>query len=290
MLDVIAAPAGPIEPGCNTPSTIRLLPGGSGANVAAWLAHFKVAVALAARVGRDSHAEHSAALRRSGVEPMLARDDRLRTGVLVTLLDAAGERTFLTDRGANANLCAADLPPMLLEQVGFIHVSGYALVEPGPRAAVRALLHAAALRAIPYSVDLAAADVLRRIGPAAFIDWTRSADICFGNTIEATALSGTADVREQCARLAVPYRTAIVTLGAAGAAAGSAGGDLYHRCLSPALAARDTTGAGDAFTAAYLVAHLRGAPVADCLDAGVNAGSNAIAHYGGRPPLVSRSG
>ncbi len=284
MLDVVAAPAGAVESGCNTPAAIALLPGGSGANVAAWLAHLGAAVVLAARVGRDSHAEHSATLRRAGVAPAFALDEQKHTGIIVTLLDAAGERSFLTDRGANANLCAADLPLALLERMRLVHVSGYALLEPGARAAVRGLLNAAAERGLPCSVDLASADVIRRIGPAMFFESTRSAALCFGNTAEATALTGSADVREQCARLAARYALAVVTLGARGAAAGSNGGAAYSSCATTAQPAIDTTGAGDAFTAGFLVAHLSGAPVGDCLAAGVRAGSFAVGRYGGRPP------
>ena len=49
----------------------------------------------------------------------------------------------------------------------------------------------------------------------------------------------------------------------------------------------DTTGAGDAFNAAFLSAWLAGRPIEDCLAAGNKRGAEAIAHRGGLGGLSS---
>ena len=46
MTDVIVKPDGPIARGSDCHAAIRILPGGSGANQATWLAHFGLPVSL----------------------------------------------------------------------------------------------------------------------------------------------------------------------------------------------------------------------------------------------------
>src|SRR5690606_20275799 len=125
MTDIIVRPEGPIVPGSDRRAQIRNRPGGSGANQAVWLGAAGADVLFAARVGADERPIYENYFRGRGVVPVLAGDKDLPTGVLVTLLDPSGERSFLTDRGANLNLCAADLPESLLDGVGLVLVSGY---------------------------------------------------------------------------------------------------------------------------------------------------------------------
>ncbi len=283
MLDIVTAPERTIELGTDTPSVISLLPGGSGANQAAWLGHFGNAVRFAGRVGPDGAPEHAAALRAHGVRPFFARDERARTGMLVTLVGSDGERSFLTDRGANARLSRDDVRDTLLEEIDLVHVSGYAFFEAGPRAAVRELLCAALARAIPFSVDSGSSAVVREIGAAAFFAATRAAAICFLNAAEAAALTGTNERTKQLDALVARFETVVITCGAAGACAATSRGAGRYVADTATVTPLDTSGAGDAFLAGFLTAHLRGESIERCLQAGVQAGSSAVLHYGGRP-------
>jgi sugar/nucleoside kinase (ribokinase family) len=284
MLDVIAAPRDPIEIGSDTPAAITLLPGGSGANLAAWLGYLGNEVYFVGRAGGDRHAADTAALRMHGVEPIVAADERKRTGVLVNLISSGGERSFLTDRGANDELTRSDLPDALLGRVGLVHLSGYALTALGPRAAVLDFLAAAAAREIPISVDPGSLALLRGVGPAEFVRWTRAARICFPNAAEAAMLAGTADPGAAVDILGAYYATVVIKRGPAGALAATDFGTRRWSAPAPAVKPVDTTGAGDAFVAGYLSAHMRGVSTTDCLTAAVAAGSAAVSHYGGRPP------
>ncbi len=289
MLDVVAAPRGPIAAGADTPAAIALVPGGAGANVAAWLGYLGNTVAFVGRAGSDSHDWHAAALRAHGVEPVLARDEWVRTGVLVSLVAADGERSFLTDRGANAGLAREDLPDALLDAAGLVHLSGYALSNAGPRAAVLDFLASARARGIPISVDPGSTSLLRDVGAAAFLHWTRGARICFPNEAEAAVLTGTSDPPGQHARLGAHYETVVIKRGPAGAGASTGHGARCWTAAAPDAHPVDTTGAGDAFVAGFLSAHVRGEAVTACLDAGIAVASQAISRYGGRPPPRARS-
>lgn len=284
MLDIIATPERPIEIATDTPASITMMPGGSGANQAAWLGYFGNDVRFIGRVGAADHALHARALGMHGVESYLARDEHARTGTLVTLIGAAGERSFLTDRGANAHMCRADLSESLLHQAALIHVSGYALFSREPRTAVRAYLELARARGIRISVDCGSVAFLRDIGATAFLEWTHGASICFANSTEASLIAGTEDPAEQCAVFGAHYETLVVTHGANGAIASSDYGRRRHAIAAPAVAAIDTTGAGDAFVAGFLTAFVANELIDVCLRRGAAAGSAAVVRSGGRPP------
>jgi sugar/nucleoside kinase (ribokinase family) len=286
MTDVICLPEGPVEPGSDRRATIRIAPGGSGANQANWLAAFGLDVRFAARVGAADRAPLTAAFAALGVEVRLAGDPDLPSGTLVTLVSTDGERSFLTDRGANARLTAADLPETLLEGCALLVVSGYALFEPGPRAAVGRLLGAARAAELPVAIDPASVGFLREVGPALFLAATAGATTLFANEAEALALSGAAALADALPRLVAHYPRIVVKRGAAGALIARATGPLLEK-PAPQVAVRDTTGAGDAFAAAFIAAELGGADEAAALDRAITAGSAAVTRIGGRPPIVS---
>ena len=285
MSDIIVKPYGVAAPGSDQPAVIRPMPGGSAANQAAWLAAFGVEVCLAARVGRVDHAWQCELLEQAGVVPVLAADPDRATGSLVAFVAPDGERSFFTDRGANDGLTRNDLPDTLLDGAALLHISGYALVEPGPRAAVLEFAAEATRRRIPVTLDPGSAGFLRAIGPEAFLRWTTGATICFPNAEEAATLAATDDHDEQMRCLSDIYDLLVVKRGPAGAEAATRHGDYWTAPAGPANVV-DTSGAGDAFTAAFLASYLRGTSIPLCLSRGVEAGSRATEEFGGRPRLA----
>jgi sugar/nucleoside kinase (ribokinase family) len=283
MTDIIVKPSGPLSRGSDCRATIRSLPGGSGANQAIWLAHFGMAVSFVAKVGAGDLVACAEALRQQGVTPRLAGDADLPTGSLVTILDPNGERSFYTDRGANEMLNADDLPPDLLADVALLHISGYALFSPQPRQAVRQLMQQAKGRGITITIDPASVAFLVEVGVAAFMEWTRDADICFPNEDEAAVLAGSRDIDQQRRLLAAHYPLAVIKRGAAGAEVVGQDGACIAQAAADTAMAIDTTGAGDAFLAGYLAACLQGSPVDACLRQAIAAGATAIAALGGQP-------
>lgn len=290
MTDVIVRPEGAVEVGGDRRATIRFMPGGSGANVASWLASLGADVVFAGRVGRSEAQYHREALAACGVTPRLAVDDETPTGTLVALLSAGGERSFLTDRGANDRLCGDDLPASLLDGAMLLHVSGYSLVSAGPRDAVLNLIGEARRRGLSVSVDPASYPFLRDIGPERFIEWTGGADLFFPNVAEAAILADSEDRDAQLGRLTLCYPTVVIKEGAGGAVAAKAGTAERWSAGAPPVNAVDTTGAGDAFVAGFLKAHLDGETIGVCLTEGIRAGTCAIGRLGGRPAARDMAG
>ena len=282
MTDVIVVPEGPIVKGSDRRATVRSRPGGSGANQAVWLGAMGTDVVFAARVGAADKAMYENYFRGQGVVPVLSGDREQPSGVLVTIVDPDGERSFLTDRGANLNLSPDDLEPGLLDGVGLVMVSGYSFFAPGPRAAVQGLVAQARARGIAVAVDPASVGFLVEVGASQFLEWTAGADWIFANESEAETLTGVRGLEAQMVALGRHYGNVVLKRGKAGAALGGADG---VRVTLPALEVQviDSTGAGDAFAAGFVAAHLGGADEATALSRGIAAGAKAVQAIGGQP-------
>ena len=68
-----------------------------------------------------------------GVDARLVMDPERPTGTCVVMVTHKGERTMLSDPGANAALSPDDLPHDLFVPGAHLHVSGYTLLSEGSR-------------------------------------------------------------------------------------------------------------------------------------------------------------
>ncbi|HSJ74307.1 MAG TPA: PfkB family carbohydrate kinase, partial [Miltoncostaeaceae bacterium] len=201
MSDVSARLAAPPVPGSDTAAVVAMRPGGGGANAAAWLAWLGVPVVLAGRVGDDEAGRGAArALAAAGVTARLAVAPGA-TGACVVIVGLDGERTMLTDAGANARLAAADLPHDAFRPGASLHLSGYALLRNGSRAAALAALAAAREAGMPASVDAASTAPLAALGGAAFLGLVREAGLIIPTLDEAEVLTGIRDPEAAASRL-----------------------------------------------------------------------------------------
>lgn len=287
VTDIVARHPAPLAAGTDTGAAIRTVPGGAGANAACWAASWGCRdVRLLGRVGADSATWHEEALTRAGVRPRLVVDAQAPTGTVICLVDggAGAERTFLTDSGATLRLSAADWSPGLLEGVGWLHLSGYLFFAEPSRAAAEAALASARARGVPVSVDPASAGFLATLGVDRFLAAVDGVDVLLPSEDEARLLTGVPDLADAASKLSRQFPSVVVKRGAAGALAAR---DGEVRAEEPALPAtpHDSTGAGDAFTGAFLASRLAGAGLREALAQGCRAGARAVERVGGRPPL-----
>lgn len=282
MTDIIVVPEGPVATGTDRRATIRSRPGGSGANQAVWLGALGADVRFAARVGAADRRMYENYFRGHEVVPILAGDKELPSGVLVTIVAPDGERSFLTDRGANLNLSREDLPESLLDGLTLLLISGYSFFADKPRAAVLGLIESARARDVVVAVDPASVGFIREVGIENFLGWTQGASLLLANEDEAAALSGVSALEEQMSVLGQRFDAVVIKRGRFGAALGDRSGVLLEQ-PAPDVKAIDTTGAGDAFAAGFISALLRGEDEAACLKAGVASGARAVQQLGGQP-------
>ena len=244
LLDVHAVPSEPMRPGGDVPATIRMLPGGQGANVAVRLARRGVRVRLVCAVGPDAAGRVLRdALAADGVD--LHEVDAPHSGAVVVLRDARGDRTMLSQR---VPLLTDGLDATIVADAGWLVVSGYVLLEAGADIgssgpSARRVVLGCSLGARQSAEWLAAA---RSVSP----------HLVVVNLDEARSLAGGASGPP--ARLAGVLgerlgSVAVVTH--PGGSAAAVGGDTFEVTAPSSTPAVDTTGAGDAF-AAMLIAEL----------------------------------
>ena len=171
MQDIVVQAAGPLVVGSDQRAKIRLSAGGSAANQAVWMARFGLNPQFVGRVGVSEVGRIAAELAAKGVIPCLAPDSEAQTGRLIVIVDPSGERSFLTDRGANERLCAEDVPVEAVAQADFIQFSGYSLVCETTRDMMRQVIEKS--RPTPFGFDPASASFIREIGADVIFDRER---------------------------------------------------------------------------------------------------------------------
>ena len=264
VLDVIVRLDEPLRPGTDAAALTRTGSGGQAANVAAWAASLGVEARFIGKRGDDPAASLAASeLARIGVEvfgPVVLG----RSGVIVSIVGENGERSMASDRGVAPNLSAEELEPAWFDGATHLHLSGYSVMSsPIDGAAARAA-QLVRERGGSLSIDLASTSVIERFGAERLRDrlGRLTPDVVFANEEEA----------ERVGSEALPDATWAIKRGAAGCA-------ILHdgeRQEFPAMPATvvDTTGAGDAFAAGYLVGGV---------DLALETAARAVAKLGATP-------
>jgi ribokinase len=255
-LDVVVRVSGPVAEETDTPAQTVVGVGGQAANVAAWIAALSGpgrARLVAAQAADPAAGLVRAELARRGVDlqgPVLDG----RTGVVVSLSDAGRSRSMLTDRGVGPRLDREALRPEWLAGCGWLHLPAYSLVS-WP---VRGAALAAAGQLPRRSLDLSSTAAIQDYGlrPFRTLAARLRPDVVFGTEAEADLVGP------------VPGARTVVKLGARGV---RTAGTTYP--ASPAEPV-DSTGAGDAFAAGYLVGGI---------ELGLQAAARAVSTMGAMP-------
>ena len=281
--DVVVAPRAEVRADTDTSSHIRHTPGGSAANTAAWLGVLGAPVDLVACAGMLDIEQHAEWLRSQGVVPQLHLATGLETSTIVIVVEG-DRRTMLTDRGANRALSDGHLTDELLDAAGFLHVTGYNLLD-GPRAPGMArAIDRAHERDILVSMNPGSAGYIADYGVAAFVEDTAAIDLLVANADEAALLSGKADPGAAARALADRHGMAVVTQGPRSVLVAERGSAPLEVSV-PAARLVDPTGAGDAMTAGFLHSWRVGHDPVRAAEAGIMVAAQAIQIYGGRPPF-----
>ena len=201
-------------------------------------------------------------LQAAGVELCVRTDPTRETGAAFVSYRGDGGRDFLfyLGRSAAAQFSPADLTPELLEDVGWLHVTGSSLgVSAGMRQAVFAAVKAAKARGATVSFD---PNVRPELFPGQDLRMVcrpvlDAADVILPSLAEAEQLTGLADPEGACRALLAHARIVLLKRGAEGCTLFTA--DEVQQLPGHDVHERDPTGAGDCFAAGFAVASLGGA-------------------------------
>jgi sugar/nucleoside kinase (ribokinase family) len=259
LLDVIVRLGEPLAAGADANAETRTSAGGQAANVAAWVAELGGDARCVARRGDDPAGVWlGAALTALNVD--VAGRIEGRTGVVVSLVAPDGERTMASDRGTATRLAPDHLDPEWFA-CDALHISGYALMaSPIDAAASRGAALARAHGAC-VSVDLSAWTRIRAHGATRFREQldALAPDVVFGNV-------------EEWDEVGAVGATRVIKRGASGFDVVE--GESVGRCQARDVSVVDTTGAGDALAAGFL---LGGAELA------AEAAARCVAQVGAMP-------
>ncbi|TCJ19679.1 ribokinase [Rubrobacter taiwanensis] len=264
-----------------TGAELSTLPGGKGANQATAAARLGASVAMLGRVGEDSLGEAMLRnLREKGVDSSRVEAiPGISTGAAFITVTPDGENAIVVSPGANHRLMPEDVSAAAQDiRAARVLVAQMELpVETVARAAevaasggTRFVLNLAPMREVP--------DGLLEI-PDPLVVNEHEAAFLLGTEVEPVE-----DAREAAGKLLeLGPRSAVITLGAAGAV--FAGGGKTGHFPAPEVEVVDTTGAGDAFVGALAVKLARGDALGDAVSYAVRAGSAAVTKPGAQGSL-----
>lgn len=243
--DVVAWLSSGIAHGTDTEVEIFRRRGGSAANVAVAAAEVGAAVRFVGRVGADAiGASLVSDLEAAGVDAVVQRVGR--TGTIIVLVDAAGERSMLPDRAAAAELdvvSAADL-----DGVDWLHIPAYSLVR-GPLADVSIeAIRVVKKRGGAVSIDVSSVAIIEEFSVTSFVELlkTLGPNVVLCNRDEADLLnvSAAGGLPETAITVVKDGGSEAIALADSGLIASAPARKLSE--------VRDTTGAGDAFAAGFI--------------------------------------
>jgi sugar/nucleoside kinase (ribokinase family) len=243
------------------------------------LAKLGTACEVVTRVGRDVLGDFVVAeLERHNVPTGgVVRDADASTAFTFAAVGSDGERRFLHTVGANAKICRADVPSERLASGGIVFVAGTMLMDTLDGEETAALLAraraggATTLLDTVYVESAASEEWRRRVGPA-----LPELDYFIPSYAEARALTGRDDPPAIARALqADGARHVVIKLGGRGVFCRDADG---RETLVPAFQVDevvDTTGAGDCWSAGFLIGWQSALPIEQAARLG-----NAVAAQG----------
>ncbi|MEU5878923.1 ribokinase [Spirillospora sp. NPDC047279] len=256
-------------------SDLATYPGGKGANQAVAAARLGARTAIVARIGDDAHGGLLRdALSSAGVDLAGLLVTEGPSGVALITVGPDGDNSIIVSPGANARLLPADLDPGLLSAA----VVSFQLEIPIPTV----------VAAAKQASDTGARVVLN-LSPATAVpdELLALCDPLVVNEHEAAFLL---DAEDDAAAMAAALlergpRSVVITLGADGALTADSAG--VTTVPSPKVEAVDTTGAGDAFTAALCLRLARGDALPDAARYATRVGAAAVRRPGAQSSYPS---
>ena len=286
--DVLVKPETQLQLGGDTTGQILMTPGGSAANVATWLARLGSDVVFMGSVGQDVSGDLLIAdLQRERVVPRVVQLAEYPTSTIVVMIEPTGQRSMITNQGADFYLQPEHVPFAALHSVRHLHVTAWSLFSEPPRTAVLQAVQAAKAAGATISFDPASYQMIDAMGRDAFLALMDAMpiDIFFPNRDEAAMVADARDSDTIVTRLHKrwPQMLVVMKLDADGCMVSTP--YQRHHVATTAVNAVDSTGAGDSFNAAFLQRYLQDGDVVAAAQLANRMGSWVVQRFGARPAI-----
>jgi ribokinase len=286
--DVLAKPDHILLSGGDTTGRVQLAHGGSSANVAVWAQRVGMRTGFLGKIGRDQFGQFALSqLESEGVEPHIIWTDAHPTGVILVLIDQSGQRSMLTNQGADFQLLPHELPRAAIAGSGHVHITAWSVFTDPPRQAALEAARIATAAGATVSFDPGSYQMIRQIGREEFKRVTKalSVDIMFPNLEEGRALTGAETPQDVLEVLRQDYPDALLCLKLDKEGAMIAEGNgLIHVSAIPDRVI-DATGAGDSFGGAFLGHYLQSGDARGAAELAVNVAGWVVSVFGARSPM-----
>ncbi|GAC1307586.1 MAG: ribokinase [Ktedonobacteraceae bacterium] len=271
--------------------SLKLVPGGKGANQAVAMARLGAAVTMAGRVGNDAFGERLiSSLQAEGIDTDLIVVDQVEaSGVAFIFLTTDGNNAIVVASGANMHVGQDQAQTSNIFEA-IAQAQALVLQLEIPLETVILLIVAAHNGGVPVVLNLAPGLPLPK-------ESLRKLEVLVVNETEASLLSGQRVESPEEARMVARVLheqgipKVVITLGSQGAVLASGDGAgktrIIHQC-APRVQVVDTTAAGDCFVGALTVALIEGQPPEDALRFAVYASALKVTKFGAQSGLPTR--
>lgn len=272
--------------------SLKLVPGGKGANQAVAMARLGASVAMAGRVGNDPFgAQLLASLQANNVDTsLIVVDQQASSGVALIFLTSEGNNAIVVVAGANMRV-GQDRESRAQILAALAQAKALVLQLEIPLETVTTLIAAGRERGIPVVLNLA---------PAQPLAWEilKQVEVLVVNEPEASMLCGQQIKHAEDAHSAAlllhkqGIATVALTMGEQGALLVIGDGSGGTRSIyqpAPRVEVVDTTAAGDCFVGALTVALTEGQAPEDALRFAVYASALKVTKFGAQSGLPTRA-
>lgn len=263
--------------GTDTDGNINFRPGGQANNVASFIGREGVPCQLIGKVGDDPFGTYLIdESKKHGVSSIISKVKHDKTGSIVLLIDNEnGERSMITDRGANLLLSKQDIQG--IDKSDFVYLSGYSLFSESTREAAIYAKERAIEGNIPIALDPSSTYFLQDHKDF-FLTFLDGITFFFPNYEEGVLLTGEKDPRKIIEQLRKYVEFPILTLGERGCLLFD--NNRFYEFVPPRVEVVDTTAAGDSFVGSFLATYFKENNLISAIEYAVNVSSKTVTYYG----------
>ncbi len=272
--------------------SLKLVPGGKGANQAVAMARLGAPVAMAGRVGNDPFGERLlSSLRSDNVDTdLIVVDQEEASGVAFIFLAPDGNNAIVVAAGANMRVGLDSVQSSTIFEA-IAQAQALVLQLEIPLETVILFIAAAHKGGVPVVLNLAPGQPLSK-------EVLRQLEVLIVNETEASLLSGKRVDSLEDARIVATVLheqgipKVVITLGSQGAILATSDGSGKTRIIyqsAPVVQVIDTTAAGDCFVGALTVALTEGQSPEDALRFAVYASALKVTKFGAQSGLPTRA-